>query len=471
MFVSWGFFVCVCLFSQEELILYGRVSEATTTKNNPFSSQHHDLENKDNDSVYPRHVTWLPWQDFYALPVSFPLISSKCYKDGRIYGQDVSSGAAVAALWQNSNDDDDNNNNNNNNDDNKQYPLRRILDLCCAPGQKLLALADGIIVHNNNNNQQQQQPPHDGSDDEQNDHHDHADKTRRGRTTLVGVDVSADRLAVCQKTLRKYYYHNTVTTTSTNQDAAPSSTTGTFNTTEPKQQRQRVTTQHPRIRLYCTDGTTFGRHIDHRFTLTWDSHVVQQDVAMRRKRLNKSARKRHAKMLKTVADWDWNVGTRTILDDDDDSNNNDKIRNNNDDDGKPRCELFDAVLVDAECSTDGSIKHLQKRRRLEWTQDRLPDLVDLQRRLAASGFRLLRPDGIMVYATCSLSIEQNEGVVAWLLKEMGSSAKLVPVSFPNAPSSIRSGSIQGTIRFLPSEDPKDLTGGGFFLAKIQKIQA
>eukprot|EP00977_Amphora_coffeiformis_P007255 scaffold1573_cov173-Amphora_coffeaeformis.AAC.12 len=435
--------------SQQELILHGSTKMMTTTattattyETTPPPSQHyhhhHPDNNNNNDDAYPRHVKWLPEQGFYALPAAFPLVSSQCYQDGRVYGQDVSSGAAVAALlWQ-----EDNNNNN--------QPLRRILDLCCAPGQKLLALADGIILRHHNHHQQQHHHHHDDDSD--------GNDTRSNETTLVGVDVSADRLAVCQKALRKYYYKDSAATTPTKQDGVFLSSTGTFNSTEPQQ---------PRIRLYCTDGTTFGQDINHRFSLIWDSLVAQQDVAAGRKRLNKSARQRQAKMLKAVADWDWNVDSPAILD----RNSTTSTICNDHDDGKPRCDFFDAVLVDAECSTDGSIKHVQKRRRLEWTQERLPDLVDLQRRLAASGFRLLRPEGIMVYATCSLSTEQNEGVVSWLLQKMGSTAELVPVFFPGAPSNVRPGSIQGTIRFLPSENPSDLAGGGFFLAKIRKKKA
>jgi 16S rRNA C967 or C1407 C5-methylase (RsmB/RsmF family) len=274
----------------------------------------------------------------------------------------------------------------------------RILDLCCAPGQKLLALADGLS-HNRT-------------------------------TTIVGVDVSVDRLAVCQKALRKYY-------------ASP-------NTVVVSRDGQ------PRIRVYCADGTTFGAHgTDDRDKLMWDSTVAQQDTASSRKRLNKSARARQRKQLLAVVNLDWDKATTADAASEVGS--------------QPPCiESFHAVLVDAECSTDGSIKHVQKRRRLEWTTERLPALVALQRQLAASGFRLLKQGGTLVYATCSLSTDQNEGVVEWLLQEFKSQARLIAVTFPEAPPSVRAGSLPGTLRFWPSEDPEELMGGGFFIAKIRK---
>ena len=47
----------------------------------------------------PVPVGWLDksW-NFYAIPGDFSLSSSQCFLSGRIYGIDISSGAAVAVL-------------------------------------------------------------------------------------------------------------------------------------------------------------------------------------------------------------------------------------------------------------------------------------------------------------------------------------------------------------------------------------
>lgn len=278
-------------------------------------------------------------------------------------------------------------------------------------------------------------------------HHDTAS------AVVVGVDVSSDRLAVCRKALCKYLVpvkENASTASASPPTQQLTSTQQSTNTA--------ATNSIPRIRLYCANGTTFGQNSSDRSNLIWDSVVAQHDTATGRKRLNKSARKRQAQQLQGVADWDWSSQAAAVSEAAADDSN----------DSTTHIQLFDAVLVDAECSTDGSIKHVAKRRRLEWTEERLPDLIKLQKSLAASGFRLLKPGGAMVYATCSLSADQNERVVEWLLKEMGPKAQLVPVSFPQAPASVRAGNLEGTLRFWPSEDPKELAGGGFFLAKIMK---
>ena len=81
----------------------------------------------------------------------------------------------------------------------------------------------------------------------------------------------------------------------------------------------------------------------------------------------------------------------------------------------------------------------------------------------------------MVYSTCSLSQDQNEKVVEWLL-EKRNDAFLIPISFPRVAKSryVVDGSLSGTIRFYPSlmvgdADADDcLLGDGFFAAKIGK---
>ena len=148
--------------------------------------------------------------------------------------------------------------------------------------------------------------------------------------------------------------------------------------------------------------------------------------------------------------------------------------------------LFDRVLVDAECSTDGAMRHIEKRQSSQslsrdpvWTDANMDELVDLQKRLIESGFRLLKRGGAMVYSTCSLSPKQNEQVVQWLLGRCND-AYIISVSFTKntQPSQgiafIEEGSVSGTIRFNPSNgggadgDTCILPGSGFYLAKIGK---
>jgi 16S rRNA C967 or C1407 C5-methylase (RsmB/RsmF family) len=69
---------------------------------------------------------------------------------------------------------------------------------------------------------------------------------------------------------------------------------------------------------------------------------------------------------------------------------------------------------------------------------RLDALADLQRRLLANGFRLLKPGGTLVYSTCSLALAQNEDVVAWLLAREPAAA-IVPVDLAASIAALTAG--------------------------------
>lgn len=82
--------------------------------------------------------------------------------------------------------------------------------------------------------------------------------------------------------------------------------------------------------------------------------------------------------------------------------------------GGARGGPFDAVLVDAPCSSSGV---LRRHPSLRWElaeEACTAALPALQRRLLAQGAALLAPGGTLVYATCALSAAENEQVADWL---------------------------------------------------------
>ncbi|KAL3944845.1 MAG: hypothetical protein SGBAC_001047 [Bacillariaceae sp.] len=374
----------------------------------------------------PIPVNWIgsEW-GFLALPASFPLASSESFISNRVYGMDVSSGAGAAVLLSSTFDINPSHSRDNKAviDSNDEI---RVLDLCCCPGLKLCALADHF---------------------------------RDQKATIIGVDASESRMAICKKIVTKYQ----LSPRNDAEHANPSSNLSKAN-----------------IQLYCQDGTTFGMNRKHQ-NLVFDTRSALEDMAVRgkRKRMNKSARARERKRLKQIASVDWSSPT------------NDDNRNQQSQPGAPETKLFDYVLVDAECSTDGSLKHMKERLRSDdpkkhgasddksriETNDMLTDkkqldeLVDLQMRLLESGYRLLKTGGKMVYSTCSLSHAQNENVVKWLLDKYPDDCYSIPVHFPTAKSTlIVEGTLKGTVRFYPNLAKEDmgLFGDGFFLAKLGK---
>jgi NOL1/NOP2/sun family putative RNA methylase len=89
-------------------------------------------------------------------------------------------------------------------------------------------------------------------------------------------------------------------------------------------------------------------------------------------------------------------------------------------------DYFDAVLLDAPCSSEGLVR--KRRDALKnWSQRLVERKAKLQKRLIIKGFDSLKEGGAMVYSTCSLSPEENEEVVSHLLGKRRCEAENVKV--------------------------------------------
>lgn len=71
---------------------------------------------------------------------------------------------------------------------------------------------------------------------------------------------------------------------------------------------------------------------------------------------------------------------------------------------------FDRVLLDAPCSGLGALRRRPEARWRKAPSD-IPDLVALQRELLGSALRLVRPGGVVLYATCSPHLSETVSVV------------------------------------------------------------
>ncbi len=75
---------------------------------------------------------------------------------------------------------------------------------------------------------------------------------------------------------------------------------------------------------------------------------------------------------------------------------------------------FDAILLDVPCSATGVLRRHPDIKLLRRPGD-IPALAARQRALLTTAWGLLRPGGRLLYTTCSMLTEENEGVVApWL---------------------------------------------------------
>jgi 16S rRNA (cytosine967-C5)-methyltransferase len=133
-------------------------------------------------------------------------------------------------------------------------------------------------------------------------------------------------------------------------------------------------------------------------------------------------------------------------------------------------ELFDGILVDAPCTSTGTIRRHPDIGWLRQEADIAP-LTALQKRLLQRASSLLKPGGMLVYCTCSLEPEEGEQAVAALL-ETDSSMRRVPVAPSEVAGLDEIITADGDLRTLPCHLPRDepRLGGldGFYAARLVK---
>lgn len=77
---------------------------------------------------------------------------------------------------------------------------------------------------------------------------------------------------------------------------------------------------------------------------------------------------------------------------------------------------FDKVLVDAPCSGEGMFRKDPEAARV-WSPEKSAACAKQQREIISQAARMLRPGGLLLYSTCTFSPEENEQIIAGLLRE------------------------------------------------------
>lgn len=133
--------------------------------------------------------------------------------------------------------------------------------------------------------------------------------------------------------------------------------------------------------------------------------------------------------------------------------------------------FFDRVLVDAPCSSEGTIRKTREALR-RWSTRTIERFAQLQKGLIRAGYQMLKPGGMMVYSTCTIAPEENEGVVAALLKRYPE-AEIVPFELPGflmrpALTEWKKESFPEAIKHCRRILPQDNDTEAFFIALIRK---
>jgi len=133
-------------------------------------------------------------------------------------------------------------------------------------------------------------------------------------------------------------------------------------------------------------------------------------------------------------------------------------------------QQFDRILVDAPCSGTGTIRKSLKTL-IMWNPGMITRLARTQKQLIGAAFEALKPGGTMVYSTCSLEPEEDEGVIGHLLQHRGN-ARLEDIDLPlkrSLPVEEFDGTryaadVKKCLRIWPQDNDTE----GFFVAKIRK---
>ena len=125
-------------------------------------------------------------------------------------------------------------------------------------------------------------------------------------------------------------------------------------------------------------------------------------------------------------------------------------------------ESFDRILVDAPCSGFGVIRRKPDIKYTKSPQDVLK-LAELQKNILTSVAPLLKPNGVLVYSTCTIDEEENRGVVEAFLKEQPDFER-DELAMNNFPEQVHPYVQNGEVQLLPHYFGSD----GFYIACLRK---
>lgn len=125
---------------------------------------------------------------------------------------------------------------------------------------------------------------------------------------------------------------------------------------------------------------------------------------------------------------------------------------------------FDAILIDAPCTATGTCRrHPDVLHRIGKGQ--VAEMVELQRSLAAKAAEWLNPGGVLVYAVCSLEVEEGEEQAAWIDVELGLTPK--PITPEELPAGLMP-TAEGWLRTHPGMLAEQGGLDGFFVGRWVK---
>lgn len=79
--------------------------------------------------------------------------------------------------------------------------------------------------------------------------------------------------------------------------------------------------------------------------------------------------------------------------------------------------FFDKIILDAPCSGEGMFRKLDQAIET-WSPEKVNECAYIQRNLINSAYSMLKDNGILLYSTCTYSLEENEQQVDYMTNEL-----------------------------------------------------
>ncbi|MGL4364073.1 MAG: methyltransferase RsmF C-terminal domain-like protein [Bacteroidales bacterium] len=144
------------------------------------------------------------------------------------------------------------------------------------------------------------------------------------------------------------------------------------------------------------------------------------------------------------------------------------VCNNDPKDFGKLASVFDIIFVDAPCSGEGMFRKNPEAYQ-EWSPANVQLCAERQRRILSHAWNSLKPNGYLVYSTCTFNTKENEENVQWMLEEWA--AESVAIRFDKSWGIRPSKSLpyfESTSLNAYHFFPHQVNGEGFFVAVLQK---
>jgi len=125
-------------------------------------------------------------------------------------------------------------------------------------------------------------------------------------------------------------------------------------------------------------------------------------------------------------------------------------------------EMFDAILLDAPCSGEGTLRKDPNAMK-NWDLSSIQTIASVQKELIKSAFYALKTNGTLIYSTCTLNQQENQEICLYLKKTFDDAVVLESLDnlFPHAHKALTP---EGFLHVFPQVYDSE----GFFIARIKK---